>query len=58
MKQIRNFREVDRSLSCTQIELACEMPYLGAAEEERKREGPVGMGCIFELNIPELRYCP
>ena len=27
-----------------------------AAEEEKEREGSVGMGCIFEFHVPDLRY--
>ena len=31
-------------------------PYLGAAEEQKGEEGPVGIGCIFEFHVPDLRY--
>ena len=32
-------------------------PYLGAAEEEERKES-VEMGCIYEFHIPHLRYIP
>ena len=31
-------------------------PYLRAAKEEKEKEGPVGMGFIFEFHILDLRY--
>ena len=27
-------------------------PYLGAAKEEKERDGAVGMSCIFQLDVP------
>ena len=30
--------------------------YLGATEERKEREEPVGMGCTFKFHIPGLRY--
>ena len=45
------------SVYCYQLAvLLKDRSYLGAAEEEKEREGSVGMGCIFELHIPDLRY--
>ena len=30
--------------------------YMEVAKEEEEREGPVGMGCIFEYHITDLQY--
>ena len=47
----------DFSMRCSAslLEQALSGSCGGTAEEEKEREGPVGMACNFEFHIPYLR---
>ena len=38
------------------VYVACEWTLFGSAEEEKDREGPVGISCILEFLMTDLSF--